>query len=261
MGKQKKTDKYRELEGRGNGKGVDYKPWLKVHEIINPRGRAHRILGWKHQRVYQLMSDNEFYFFLIIQWQDNIIDIREQFPLKPLEMTLDIADRLNITHGPRNSQQKTVMTTDFVITVKTSNTVIDLARTIKPLEDMKNKRVIEKLLIEEAYWRKKNIEWGVVTDDRINKTMAKNIYSIYTDYFWDKYIRLEPWIIKELASIFKEMLINNKSNIYEACTRLENEVTWEPGEGLRFFKYLLAHKEIRTDMSESFDFNNMEIWF
>lgn len=259
--RQKKTDKYREIEGRGNGKGVEYKPWLKVHEIIDSKGRAHRILGWKHQRVYQLMSDNEFYYFLIMQWQDNVIDIREQFPLKPLEMTLDIADRYNITHGPKNSDNKTVMTTDFVITLKTEQMITEIARTIKPLKEMQNKRVVEKLMIEEEYWKIKKFNWGVVTDDKIPKTMAINIFWIYDFYFWDKYKGLEMELVEELAKILKEMLCKNDNDILRACYELENLVSWESGEGLNFFKYMITHKKIQTNMNKVFNFKTMEIWY
>ncbi|AWK50548.1 transposase [Clostridium beijerinckii] len=112
MSKNRKTDKYRLIEKRGLGKFEEYKPWLKVHEF-GSCGRVHRIVGWKNRRIYQLMSDLELYYFVLAQWDDNVIDIREQYPLLPLEETILRANEIGVNHPPMNSKKKTVMTTDF----------------------------------------------------------------------------------------------------------------------------------------------------
>jgi hypothetical protein len=42
------TDK-RIKEGRGQGRGAKYKPWLCIHDVPS-KGRAWRTKGWKTER-------------------------------------------------------------------------------------------------------------------------------------------------------------------------------------------------------------------
>src|SRR5713101_3462125 len=77
------TDK-RIKEGRGQGRGANYLPWLYIHDVPS-RGRAWRTKGWKTGRPHHLLSDLEHDYQLIQDWDPSVIDIREQYPLLPLE--------------------------------------------------------------------------------------------------------------------------------------------------------------------------------
>jgi hypothetical protein len=79
----------RRREGRGLGRGKDYKPELRIQDVASI-GLATRILGWKTGRIHHLMSKMECLFFYIVDWPPSVMDIREQFPLDPDE-TLAIA--------------------------------------------------------------------------------------------------------------------------------------------------------------------------
>lgn len=63
-------------QGHGQGLGSEYKPWLVPSE-----GRSHRVFGHLTQRTHHLLSDIELATFLLLQWRDSTLDIREQFPL------------------------------------------------------------------------------------------------------------------------------------------------------------------------------------
>jgi hypothetical protein len=104
MSRLRKTDAMRLKEKRGQGYGDKYIPWIFTHEVPS-NGRTHNILGWKHRRVYHLLSDGELWAFLRLQMQDNVFDIREQFPLLPLVKTLKIAEKFNIEHPPRYKKE------------------------------------------------------------------------------------------------------------------------------------------------------------
>lgn len=107
-------DKYnkRIKEGRGQGTGKDYLPWITVHDFPS-EGLASRVPGWKSDRVFHFMSKLELQCFYLFEWSDIIIDIREQFPLD-LNSTLRIADEKNIRHPVDNvSKFPRVFTTDF----------------------------------------------------------------------------------------------------------------------------------------------------
>lgn len=61
------------------------------------------------------MSDLEPNYFCLTEYSDLVVDVREQFPLLPLEETIVIAEELGIKH-PTDPKigEPIVMTTDFL---------------------------------------------------------------------------------------------------------------------------------------------------
>lgn len=113
-------------EGRGQGRKADYKPWLDVQQVPS-LGLSERIKGWKSNRVHHLFSQLEVNYFYALEWSETVMDIREQYPLLPLDETLDIAQACGFTHptAPRTTQP-IVMTTDFLLTIGQSMGVTKL---------------------------------------------------------------------------------------------------------------------------------------
>lgn len=183
-----KSNQNKLKEGRGKYRGEQYIPWLKVREVPS-QGRVHRIYGLKHNRVYHFMSDLEYYYALNLYWQDNVVEIREQYPLLPILLTKHIANQLNIKH-PIYKGKDIVMTTDFVITLQCNNNTKEVVRTVKYsdaiINNKKNRRSLEKLYIEKVFFetRDSNSDWAVVTEKEINITRAKNIDFFYQDKDW-----------------------------------------------------------------------------
>ena len=106
-----------------------------------------------------------------------MIDIREQYPLIDRALCMDIAEDNDIKY-PIDNKTRTpiVMTTDFMITKITKDkTEEHVARTVKYLDALENKRTLEKLFIEKHYYNIKNIDWGIVTEDIIPNELVSNI--------------------------------------------------------------------------------------
>lgn len=258
----RKTDKHKLIEGRGIGRLDKYEPFIKVHEVKGSVSRSHRIFGWKTKRVHQFLSDLEFYYFLILQWRDEVIDIREQFPLLPKEDTIMIANALNIRHPSINNTagSEIVMTTDFVITINNISSLKDIVRTIKPRKELDIRRVLEKLQIEKEYFKRKGIDWGIVTDEQINKVMAQNIYNIYNNYFWIEDNQLLANFINEITGYFIKIFKKNNFEVLSSIFEFEEKYNYMQGKGLNFFKYLISHKFILTDMNILFNYHSMKAW-
>lgn len=91
------TTEKRCKEGRGQGRGADYKPWLFIQDVPS-RGQVKRIKGTKSQREHHFMSLLEASYFYVLDWSPIVLDIREQYPLLPLEETLEIAEECNVKH-------------------------------------------------------------------------------------------------------------------------------------------------------------------
>lgn len=137
-------------EGRGQGHFKEYKPWLTIHDVPS-LGVVTRVPGWKSGRLHHYLSEHyELAHHYQMEWALDVIDIREQYPLLPLERTLFIAEKLGIRY-PIDPKTKypIVMTTDMMLTIKSADDVRFMAHSIKPSNKL-SRRVLEKLQIEKA---------------------------------------------------------------------------------------------------------------
>lgn len=132
-------------EGRGKGEGKAYKPWLTVRDVSS-KGRSAREVGWKTGRDHHLLSDHERRLFYFCEWSDAIIDIREQFPLRNLDLAMQIAEDMGWEY-PRNRESNTpyVLTTDFMLTVEQDGKHSQMAWTVKTAKDLEKQGSISKL--------------------------------------------------------------------------------------------------------------------
>ncbi len=80
----------------GLGSGSSYKPWLRVQDVPS-QGNSAKIQGLKTGREHHLLSENETCFFYLSEFCNSVIDIREQFPLLPLDVTQKIAAALGVS--------------------------------------------------------------------------------------------------------------------------------------------------------------------
>jgi hypothetical protein len=238
------------LKERGAGRGVEYKPWIKIQDVPS-LGRATRLKGIKTQRQHEFLSDLERNYFYFLEYSDEVIDIREQYPLLPLEETVMIANELGINH-PKNPKtgEYIVMTTDFFIT---KSNMVDVARTIKQKDDLLNKRIIEKFEIERQYWKKKNIDWGIVTEEEIDKTIAHNISFVHNYYNiteMDSFQKFGDKDLEDLTLEYTKRIIDTTKSIRSISKIFDTDMALDNGSGIAIFRYLIARKLIQVDLSK-----------
>lgn len=255
MSKRTRTSKVEKWikEGRGSGIGADYKPWLNIQDVSS-LGRSTRLKGIKTNRQHEFLSDLERNYFYLTEYSDFVVDIREQFPLLPLEETIVIADELGLKHptDPKTNEP-VVMTTDFLLTVEKGKGLVELARTIKMKDELLKQRVIEKFEIERVYWERRQIDWGIVTELEIPKEMARNISYIH-DYYdiqqYDVFQNMNQQHIEDLAMALLQSILSESKNIREVTNIFDKETHMPLGSGMTLFYHLLAQKIIRVDMLE-----------
>lgn len=245
-------------EGYGAGIGSEYKPWINIQDVPS-LGRVTRVKGIKTNRQHELLSDMERNYFYILEYSSKVKDIREQFPLLPIEDTITIADELGFKH-PKNPEtgEDIVMTTDFLITVDTEDGIKEVARTIKSKDDLLNKRILEKFEIERVFWKKRNIDWAIVTEEEINKTISHNISFIqgYRDIKnVDGFNNLDSLEIQDLIYEFIKRIIDDKRSVRSIASQFDKDMNLENGCGLSIFKYLIINKIIEIDITKKIDVN------
>ena len=282
MAKSKKTDKGRLKDGRGTGIKENYKPWLKPVEVPST-GKSTRTNGLKISRINDFLSLLEKYFFIIYEWQEEVVDIREQFPLLPLIKTEQIARKMRYRHpsivkkikiikGVKNSPKITimkniVMSTDFLVTINDEEGLRDIARTIKYKKELENNRVREKLLIEKEYWESKKINWKCVTEEYIPIVLAKNLLLVRSLMVWlmenrvsyIQVLKIEREIYKKLGEIKFGILDDGTINLINFCREIEKEMNYKSGFVVNVFKALIWTKDIEVDLTKKLDFNKLRV--
>ncbi|SOC41745.1 TnsA endonuclease N-terminal domain-containing protein [Ureibacillus acetophenoni] len=236
-----------EKEGRGKGTGEHYKPWINIQDFPSS-GLATRGKGWKTNRIHQFLSKLERSYYYVLEWNDCVVDIREQYPLTR-DDTWIIANEKGIKHptDPK-SQIPIVMTTDFLITIKDSKGTRHVARTVKPSKDLENERIIEKFEIERTYWESRGIDWGIITDNEIPKDMVENVEWLHSSYF--KIEDLPSSTLYTYAQQLKAFIKKYNTSIIEIVTQFDQTFQLESGMGLEILKHLIARKEVPVDITK-----------
>jgi len=242
---EKKIARYYK-EGRGSGELGEYKPWLTIQDVPSD-GRAHRDKGWKTKRDHHLLSDKEYAYFCLLDWSEDVIDIREQYPLNR-ENTTKIAEKLSIRH-PLYSQNQTpiVMTTDFLITCRRGKEIINIARTIKMENELNKSSVIEKFEIERAYWEEQEVDWGIVTERELPKVVIDNLKWIRSSY-------VLPY--SDDQSFFNLLLDDLKiknGSILHNLKLFDEQYSLDGGTALALFRHAIANKLVKIDLYKKFD--------
>lgn len=241
-------------EGRGQGCGEKYKPWLTIHDFPS-QGRSHRALGWKARRVQHFLSDHELRYLYLLDWSDFVTDVREQFPLIEYDITQEIAKDMGIKHPTDTASGfPYVFTTDFLISIQSDGKTVEIARTVKPAKELESTRVIEKFELERRYWMAKGVDWGIVTEHEIPRILAANINVIHSAYKLEATPEMDVPNLLLLARMLKDRLRTGTGSISGITTKLDEEMNLSGGTSLLVFKHLVARKEVLLDMSKKLDF-------
>ncbi|CAM3938213.1 TnsA endonuclease N-terminal domain-containing protein [Cohnella lubricantis] len=238
-------------KGRGQGAGENYQPFIQAHDNkIASEGWLTRHKGWKTRRIHHTLSEHERKYLYYCEWLNGVTDIREQWPLLPLERTMEIAEELGIKH-PHLDGTPVVMTTDFRLTLETRNGSRDVIRTVKPREKLSD-RTLELFEIERVYFAEQGIDWCIITEDKIPINLVKNVEWMANA----KYLENQPGVNGELVELVSEGLYDvfmkdaGQTPLINLCLRTDNAYHLEKGTCMFVLQYMLANKFWGTEMSK-----------
>lgn len=238
-------------EGRGQGRLQDYKPWLTVRDVAS-LGKSTRDKGWKTGRTHHLLSILELLYYLILEWSLMVTDIREQYPLLPIDDTLAIAENLGIKHPVHpKTKEPIVMTTDFYISLRNESGNFERARTIKYAVDLSDRRTLEKFEIERRYWEVRGIDWGIVTEHEIPTELAKNVDFLHDSWHLPKYMPEKD--ITSIAELLTHLLVERHEPLNELTAISDTQLGLKGGSSLKVAYYLLATRQWHIDMNIPID--------
>jgi hypothetical protein len=236
-------------EGRGQGYLSEYKPWLTVHDVPS-HGVVTRILGWKTNRIHHYFSEHyELAHHYEMEWASDCCDIREQYPLLPLEKTLFIAEKLGIKH-PIDPKTKypIVMTTDMLLTFRKGDEIFFIAHAIKPKSKL-NKRVMEKFEIEKLYFKDLGIQWALITEDQINYDLVRNVEWLHSAKNLDDE-QFPSKIIRELEPALYQAIQKSNNPLAKITLEMDEKIGVEPGTSMHAVRHFIANRRWIVDMSK-----------
>ncbi|MBE5968453.1 MAG: hypothetical protein E7255_16115 [Lachnospiraceae bacterium] len=232
-------------EGRGQGEKENYIPWSQIGDFSS-LGRGNRVNAPNSKRVHHFHSDLERDYFFYTIWNDDVDDLREQYPLRPAKEIISIAKELHYKPPkPYKSGCDFIMSTDMFVTIKINHKKVEKAYSVKYKKDLKRKRVLEKLAIEETYWGYRDVPYEIITEDSFNRMAARNISFLFSHAI------LKPEISEEVIDhIYNELvdaIFYHKDKgvrLCEICKGIDINKGYENGFTLRFFYYYAALKDI-----------------
>lgn len=235
-------------EGRGSGEEASYKPFLNVWSVPS-LGRRARILGRKTGRVHHLLSDLELAAFLEADWQEDVSDIREQYPLDR-DVTRRIARGMGVRH-PSTKGIDIVMTTDLVVT--RSSGICPYS--VKYMGDLASHRVREKLEIERRYWGLQGAALRVVTERHLPKQRSETLAWLHGchDAARHPWPRRGYWQERAADLVGRLSAVDPALEIARLIGRLEKSGVYEPGEVLSILRWMASVRLIAFDIDRRFD--------
>lgn len=236
-------------QGRGSGWGKDYLPWLTIQDVTS-LGVVTRIQGIKTGRKHELFSHHEIHYFYILDWSEQVTDIREQYPLLPLSETLEIAQEWGLRHPTHPvTHAPVVMTTDFCISVRSSIGIVQFARTVKPSQELAKKAVLEKFEIERRYWENRNINWKIVTEHDIPTVLVKNIAWLHPRFHTSSLSLSEPEIA-QIKNLLTHQVLQSNDSLAKITASCDACLGLRPGNSLSVARHLLATRQWLVDMNQ-----------
>ena len=188
------------------GDGENYLPYITTSEF-NSLGTTSVIKDWKTGRGVHCLSQGEALWYYVLRWDDNNVDIREQYPLDN-KITVKIAHENGFKHPYDDSY---IMTTDFLVTEANGSLH---AYSVKDNRELKE-RTLQLLCIEKIYWKMQGVEFDLLFKEDVNRILATNI-RLVTEFYdaskvFDEYSAVKHKIaIKEYEFDMKNDLIEEK---------------------------------------------------
>lgn len=181
MGKKRRgvteslRDKHIEDFERGLATG-NYQPFFRTQDLSSKGIRGRIADPNKQGRIYHCLSLNETFKLIDLLRRPDIVDIKEQYAYTNLEKSRAFAKQLEIRHPKYKwSSLDAVITFDFFCTLDTAK---NLVISVKPEEELEDKRTQQKILLEEVICESEQYEYQLALDSNIKTEETRNLIRV-----------------------------------------------------------------------------------
>lgn len=192
-------------QGRGVGKGMEYKRWLNIRNVPS-NGTSSSISGIKVQRPYHMFSELEATYFFLMDRKPSVIDIREQWPIFDIDRTLELCLERGVHHKYQGPYPEP-FTIDFLVTEKINGRLSYRAASIKTPEDAADPDVRRRLSVEHTWCQERGIPWTLVDTSNFDRTLL-DVMRFMRGWFRNRY-QPETWIVEQFSYQFLRLHTTN----------------------------------------------------
>lgn len=237
-------------EGRGSGSGAAYRPFLEVTDLSS-QGLSRQIMGRKTGRVHHLFSNVEYQFFLMLEWNPDVVDIMEQYPL-PRDVTLDVAARGRLSHPYYpGTKIPTVMTIDMVVTRLVEGQEVYEAYDLKRTDEAENYHSIEKLEITRAACQEIGIPHRLIFHSMLPEQKIRNIEWILGAQAQGPTDAREQTLQADHTARLLQILGQERKEktLRQCCDAYDVSFGLAPGSSLRFARVLMYERAMKPNLA------------
>jgi hypothetical protein len=202
--------------------------------------------------MHECLSRQELACFLALDWNERVIDIRDQVALE-LEETTAIAAECGWAPSGVQEQGLVPMSTDLLAVMDPALGGGQFAVAVKKAKDLNNRRVLEKLEIERRYWERRDVPWRIVTELELPKVIFQNQHFLYG------YRSLEAYNVPKdadecasvVAYVFGEMVSCPLLPVARVCNAADERLGLLRGTSMVLAWHAVATKQWKVDITAS----------
>lgn len=163
-------------EGRGQGQGADYQPWIRTQRALGSAGENHRYAGIvTGGREHHLISGGEADVFFLLEWSPFVVDIREQYPFDR-GVSQAIALQGGLRHPCyRGTNIPCVMTLDFLVNLREDGEERLCGISVKTASDLESETTLTTLELERRICASINASYRLVISDLLDRNVTSNV--------------------------------------------------------------------------------------
>lgn len=226
--------------------GKFYTPFINVYES-GSIGTLHRIHCPLTHRDHHYLSLLEADYHYVVQLLDDVVDIREQYAIIPVERTHELAKQLRVPH-PRKGGELFEVTVDLMLTILRADGDFGyVARSCKYVRDLRKQKVLNRQALEYASVSDKQIPWKVVTELMITPDMAARARWLFLIYKTRPRYNVDTAIAKRFIETFSKQDLVEPLRIVLANTA--SACHMPAAEALALFRHLVCTRQLKVDLT------------
>lgn len=173
-----------------------------------------------------------------------VVNLAEQYALDPA-ITREIAFEMRIDH-PAIREIAIIMSTDLVVTFRRPGGVLERhAIAVKQAKDL-SRRVLEKLAIEQEYWRRRNTPWRLLLDTRLPRQLIQNM-ELLIEYVDPERVPCDAFTIERVATCLMAQ-IGSAAPLRTLCKDCDASFELSPGTALAAAYHLTIQGRLPLDL-------------
>jgi len=242
-----------EREGRGTGNDETWNPWLHRGDF-NSRGIATiDSLYGDNGREIHVFSGLERNAWKVYTSSQDAETVQEQVP-HDRDLSRRLAREMGIPH-PRDpeSQVDIVVTTDFVLTLRTPRGHGRIARSVKPEHEMNSPNHAEHAELERRLCAHQGItDFKFLFESSFPQQLLQNVDLLYMSR--DLHKQLEPLgyegsFAYVSAEVCEHILhANTDATLANFCLALNEQMKWPPGQATRTALHAIRWHKLTADL-------------